>query len=234
MFLIMMPFLLVGYLFFSKISNEFLKDKWLKFALAINLVTVIIYVTPSYNTFFITKKMILESITYFVVIPIIVAAISKGRYRFLFWDYRLKKVLVSFKIPFTAALLFYCFFAIYHYPFIYISEGLVIHALFQFILVCCSFFMWFPIVNKMEEYKTIESLHKILLLFVNGLLLFITFIPTFIMKDHLPLWGDFSKAIFCSLIIQEIMICFWFWYLISGTNVNEIDKIDFKAMYEKK
>lgn len=78
-----------------------------------------------------------------------------------------------FTKPLIALIIFNGVFSMYHYPLIFdfVKTDNVYHFLFTNVLFIMSIFMWFPVMNKLEDRQTLSDIQKIGYMFANGILL---------------------------------------------------------------
>jgi putative membrane protein len=83
------------------------------------------------------------------------------------------KVVYFFTQPLLALLLFVTLFSFYHLPFIFdkIKLDETMHGLFTFVLFVSAFFMYWPMVNKIEGQRQMKSLYKIVYILGNAMLI---------------------------------------------------------------
>lgn len=78
-----------------------------------------------------------------------------------------------FTKPLIALLIFNTVFSIYHYPLIFdaVKTNGLYHLVFTNVLFFMALFMWFPVINNLQERQTLSDIQKIGYMFANGILL---------------------------------------------------------------
>jgi putative membrane protein len=84
-----------------------------------------------------------------------------------------RQLFLLFTQPLFALLVFSGVFSFYHIPLIFdhVMENIWLHAGYSILLFIVSTFMWWPLVNELSEYQTLNGIKKVGYIFAGGILL---------------------------------------------------------------
>lgn len=142
-----------------------------------------VYFTSAMILFYITKgspldllghlsfsvHMVQMAFLFLVIPPFLLLGIPEWIYRkFVF-----KKWFNAISNPLFTLIFFNGIFSFYHVPSIFdiVKVDMVLHTLFTAVLFISSLFMWWHLVNKVEESVRLSGLMKIGYIFANGILI---------------------------------------------------------------
>lgn len=82
-------------------------------------------------------------------------------------------IFTFFTKPLLALVIFNIVFSLYHYPLVFdfVKTNIYYHFLFTNFVFVLAIFMWFPVLNTLEERQTLSDIQKIGYMFGNGILL---------------------------------------------------------------
>lgn len=129
------------------------------------------------------------SITYFLVIPLLILSIPNELYRQYAWNYRTKIVLKVFAYPWLTLIAFNGLLSIYFIPavFNFINSHFITAVIAQLILFINAFFMWWVIINPIPELIDFNYLLRAVYIFLASMLLIpIGFFFLVVQKSHFP------------------------------------------------
>lgn len=109
----------------------------------------------------------------FIIPPILILAIPEWVWTSIWSNSVLKNILSFFTKPIMALILFNVTFSFYHIPLIFdvIKTNMWLHETYTVVLFMLALFMWWPLVNKVEENRSIIGLKKVAYIFVGGALI---------------------------------------------------------------
>ncbi|WP_147531878.1 cytochrome c oxidase assembly factor CtaG [Bacillus marasmi] len=148
--------------------------------------------------------MIQMAMLYLVVAPLFVVGIPKWVWRKVLNLRIVKPVFHFFTRPLIALILFNGMFSFYHVPLIFdvIKTDMWMHAGYTSILFIVSIFMWWPLVNELEEYQNLSGLKKVGYIFADGIL--ITPACALIIFAEDPMYATFSDP---NSWLQALQLC---------------------------
>ncbi|UHA75005.1 cytochrome c oxidase assembly factor CtaG [Paenibacillus sp. 481] len=119
-----------------------------------------------------TFHMILMSITYIIVPPLLLLGIPGWLWRFLLERAWLKKLL-PLTHPILCAVMFNAFFSIYHVPDVhdFLMTNYAAHISYYVLLFVTALLMWWPVVNPVQAWTQIADVKKMGYIFLNGVLI---------------------------------------------------------------
>ena len=99
--------------------------------------------------------MIQMAFLYLIIPPILIVSIPEWIWRSILSISAVKKCITFFTRPLIALVLFNGIFSFYHVPIIFdvVKTNMWFHAVYTIILFVFAIFMWWPLLNKLEEYK---------------------------------------------------------------------------------
>lgn len=117
--------------------------------------------------------MIQMAVLYLVIPQLMIIGIPNWIWRTLFSIKPIKTAFLFFTKPLIALIVFNGMFSFYHIPLIFdvIKVDMWLHGAYTGILFLMAIFMWWPIVNKLEEHQTLNGLKKVGYIFADGILL---------------------------------------------------------------
>lgn len=148
--------------------------------------------------------MIQMAMLYLVIAPILIVGIPKWIWRNVLNQKLVKPVFQFFTRPLIALVLFNGMFSFYHVPLIFdvIKTNMWLHASYTSLLFVISIFMWWPLVNDLEEYQTLSGIKKIGYIFADGIL--ITPACALIIFADSPMYATFSDP---TAWMQALELC---------------------------
>ena len=136
--------------------------------------------------------MIQMAFLLFIIPPILILAIPEWVWSRIWSKSLLKNILSFFTRPIMALLLFNVMFSFYHIPLLFdiIKVNIWLHEIYTTILFMLSLFMWWPLVNKIDENRSIIGLKKVAYIFAGGALI----IPAcaLIIFNDTPMYATYS------------------------------------------
>lgn len=117
--------------------------------------------------------MIQMAFLYLLIPPMLILAVPEWVWQKIWSQKVLKRVSTFFTNPLLALILFNGMFSFYHMPLIFdlVKTDMWLHAAFTSVLFLFSLFMWWPLLNKIEEAKSLSGLKKVAYIFASGVLL---------------------------------------------------------------
>ncbi|MBR2570109.1 MAG: cytochrome c oxidase assembly factor CtaG [Paenibacillus sp.] len=119
-----------------------------------------------------TFHMIMMSISYIIVPPLLMLGIPSWLWRFML-DRAFVKKLNWLMHPILTAVLFNTLFSLYHVPAVhdYVMLNYDVHILYYIALFIASMMMWWPVVSPVPEWPGITHVKKMGYIFLNGVLI---------------------------------------------------------------
>ncbi|WP_187119432.1 cytochrome c oxidase assembly factor CtaG [Bacillus testis] len=113
------------------------------------------------------------AVLFLVIPPMLIVAIPAWLWRSMINWKPIKGVFHFLTKPLIALFVFNATFSFYHIPAIFdsIKMNMVLHAGYTVLLFITSICMWWPIMNKLEEYQQFYGIKRIGYIFANGMLL---------------------------------------------------------------
>ncbi|TDL35157.1 cytochrome c oxidase assembly factor CtaG [Jeotgalibacillus sp. S-D1] len=117
--------------------------------------------------------MIQMAVFYLVIPPLLIVAVPNYMWKSLINHRFVRPLFKFFTKPIIALILFNGMFSFYHIPLIFdaIKTDEVLHAGFTSVLLMLAFFMWWPLVNRVEDEYRLSGVKKIGYIFADGILL---------------------------------------------------------------
>src|SRR5690606_11135670 len=83
------------------------------------------------------------------------------------------KIVRLFTKPVISLMVFTIMFSLYHYPMVldYVKMSAFLHAIFTITLFISAIFLWWPIVNTLEDHPQIHGLKKIGYVILSAILI---------------------------------------------------------------
>jgi putative membrane protein len=109
----------------------------------------------------------------FIIPPLLIVAIPEWIWNKIWSKAVLKNILAFFTKPIIALILFNGLFSLYHIPLLFdvIKTNMWFHEAYTSLLFLLALCMWWPLVNKIEEYKSMTGLKKVAYIFASGALI---------------------------------------------------------------
>lgn len=174
-------------------SEALTRKQWLSFVSAM----VLLYVVKGspidllgHIMFFV--HMIQMAILYLVIPILFIYGIPPWVWRPVLSKPFIKPLFAFFTKPLIALILFNGVFSFYHVPNIFdiVKTDMWMHAIYTSVLFLLAICMWWPLVNELEEYETLNGLKKVGYIFADGILL--TPACALIIFADTPMYSTFS------------------------------------------
>lgn len=134
----------------------------------------------------------------FVVIPLYILSMPRNYLRQFIWNYRTRFVVTILSHPWLSLIVFNGLLSIYFIPnvFTFLQAHVIVHIIYQTILVITAVFMWFVIIQPVRELQTLNYLLRAVYIFLASLILMpIGFYFVIVQRIHLPLYYEVEGAI---------------------------------------
>lgn len=117
--------------------------------------------------------MIQMAFLYLLIPPILILAVPEWVWKKIWSPRLIKGLLTFFTKPLLALILFNGMFSLYHMPLIFdlVKTDMWLHAAYTSVLFLFSIFMWWPLLNQIEELQCLSGLKKVAYIFASGVLL---------------------------------------------------------------
>lgn len=141
------------------------------------------------NHYFFSALMLQMSLTYFVIVPLLIIGLPFELFKKYAWNHKLR---LSMKIaghPWLTLIIFNALFTIYFVPSIFniIHEYSTLSLLFKTVLFIYAFFMWWTIINPVRRLNELAPLGRIFYIFLASLALMpIGFFFLLVLTAHYP------------------------------------------------
>lgn len=142
------------------------------------------------------------SISYFLVVPLIILSFPVEFYRRHIWNYRAKFIIKVFAHPWLTLIAFNGLLSVYFIPavFNFIHSNIIISIIAQVILMINAFFMWIVVINPIPEVIKFDYILRAIYIFLASMLLIpIGFFFLVVQKAHFPLYlaveGEFIPVL---------------------------------------
>lgn len=148
--------------------------------------------------------MIQMAFLYIVIPPLFIFGIPPWLWRKIISAPWIRKPFRLLTKPVPAILLFNGAFSFYHIPFIFdtVKTNLWLHAVHTLLLFLFALFMWWPLVNEVDEEQKLGGLKRMFYLFADGALL--TPACALIIFSNVPLYSSFSEP---DIWLQALQLC---------------------------
>ena len=135
-----------------------------------------------------TVHMIQMAFLFLVIPPFFILGIPEWLLR----KFVLKKWFLLLTQPLITLIFFNGLFSFYHVPSIFdvVKVNIVLHGIFTTVLFISSLFMWWHLVNKIEDKQQLSGLKKIGYIFANGIL--ITPACALIIFSKVPMYATYA------------------------------------------
>ncbi|UII57278.1 cytochrome c oxidase assembly factor CtaG [Cytobacillus spongiae] len=117
--------------------------------------------------------MIQMALLYLVIPPLLIRSIPNWIWRTILSKKWIGKLFRFFTKPLIALILFNGLFSFYHIPLIFdaIKTDMFLHGFYTTFLFAFAIFMWWPLMNLLEEENKLSGLKKVGYIFADGILL---------------------------------------------------------------
>lgn len=148
--------------------------------------------------------MIQMAFLYLIIPPLFIFGIPPWIWRKVIKYRYVRKPFRLLTKPVPAILLFNGVFSLYHIPFIFdaVKTNFWLHAVHTIFLFLLALFMWWPLLNEVEEEAKLSGLKKMFYLFADGVLL--TPACALIIFSDVPLYSTFSVP---DIWLQALQLC---------------------------
>ncbi|WP_449539885.1 cytochrome c oxidase assembly factor CtaG [Ferdinandcohnia sp. Marseille-Q9671] len=113
------------------------------------------------------------ALLYLVVPPLLIVGLPNWLWRKIINAALIKPIFTFLTKPLIALVMFNGLFSFYHIPLIFdfVKTSMIIHAVTTIVIFIFSLLMWWPLLNKLEEWDTLSGLKKVGYIFADGMLL---------------------------------------------------------------
>jgi len=120
-----------------------------------------------------TAHMTQMAVLYLIVPPFFIFGVPNWIWRKIFNNRVMKPIVKFLTKPLIALVMFNGSFSLYHIPLIFdfVKINVFIHAATTTFIFIAAFFMWWPLINKLEEWNTLSGIKKVGYIFADGMLL---------------------------------------------------------------
>jgi putative membrane protein len=148
--------------------------------------------------------MIQMSILLFIIPPLLIISIPDWIWK-RFWSMTIfKRIFGILRKPLVVLILFNATFSLYHVPLVFdlIKTNMILHELYTGLLILLALGMWWPLVNKIETYKSLTGLKKVAYIFASGALI----LPAcaLIIFNDSPMYASYSNP---EIWAQSLALC---------------------------
>ena len=128
----------------------------------------------------------------FIIPPLLILAIPEWLWNSILSKAFVNKIVTFFTRPIIALITFNALFSLYHIPLLFdvIKTNIWLHESYTSLLFLLALFMWWPLVNKIDVYKSITGLKKVAYIFASGALI-LPACALIIFNDH-PMYLTYS------------------------------------------
>ncbi|MEH6944985.1 cytochrome c oxidase assembly factor CtaG [Bacillus sp. JJ722] len=133
------------------------------------------------------------AIFYLVIPPLLIVAVPNWIWRSVISIRFIKSIFQFVTKPLIALIVFNGTFSFYHIPLIFdaVKSDMFLHSMYTVLLFLTAIFMWWPIMNKLEEYQGFYGIKRIGYIFGNGILL--TPACALIIFSEAPMYSTYSN-----------------------------------------
>lgn len=113
------------------------------------------------------------ALLYLVLPPLLIVSIPNWIWRSILSVRVIKGFFQFFTKPLIALLVFNGMFSLYHIPLVFdfVKTDMLLHAFYTGLLFLTAIFMWWPVMNQLQEYQGFSGIKRIGYIFANGILL---------------------------------------------------------------
>lgn len=148
--------------------------------------------------------MVQMSILIFIIPPIFIIAIPDWLWINLWSLIKFKRILRFLTKPLFSIVLFTATLSIYHIPFIFdvVKTNVFLHELYTGLLLLFACVMWWPLVNKVQKYRSLTGLKKVAYIFASSALI----LPAcaLIIFNDTPMYATYSNP---ELWAKSLALC---------------------------
>jgi putative membrane protein len=139
-----------------------------------------------------SAHMVQMGVVNLVIPPMLIVAVPKWLWLRIINLKGVRSLFRFFTKPFVAIILFNGIFSFYHIPFVFdiVKTDMWLHAGYNTLLFILAIFLWWPLLNKLDETPTLSGIKKVGYIFANGPLL--TPACALIIFADAPLYATFS------------------------------------------
>lgn len=132
------------------------------------------------------------AVLFLVVPPLLISGIPGWAWKKLIFRPVVKPLFSFFSMPLIALVLFNGIFSLYHIPFIFdfVKTDSLYHALMNGLIFVTAFFMWWPLVHKVDGLPRLSGLMKLGYIMADGILL--TPACALIMFSGAPMYATYT------------------------------------------
>lgn len=151
-----------------------------------------------------TGHMASMAILFLIVPPLLIFGIPIWMWNAFVYLPIIHPVMKFFTQPIIALLLFNTFFSLYHVPFVFdvIKTNALYHAIVTTVIFVSAFFMYWPLLNQLPNWKQINGLKKLAYIIGNSVL--ITPACGLIIFANAPLFETYSNP---DAWVQALSLC---------------------------
>ncbi|MFC4320311.1 cytochrome c oxidase assembly factor CtaG [Litchfieldia salsa] len=141
-----------------------------------------------------SAHMIQMGVLYLVVPPLLILGIPHWILRSFVNNRYVKPIFKFLTLPLFALLFFNGVFSFYHIPLIFdfVKTDMLLHTFTTLILFFASIMMWWPLINPLPEWQTLNGLKRVGYIFADGILL--TPACALIIFADIPLYATYTDA----------------------------------------
>lgn len=109
----------------------------------------------------------------FIIPPIFITSIPDWVWKSIWSKLFINKILTFFTKPMIAIVTFNALFSLYHIPPVFdvVKTNVLLHELYTSVLFVFALFMWWPLINKVENNPSIIGIKKVAYIFANSALI---------------------------------------------------------------
>jgi putative membrane protein len=117
--------------------------------------------------------MIQMAVLYLVIPPLLIIGVPSWIWRKVLIIPIIKPLFTFFTKPLIALVIFNGMFSLYHIPLIFdaVKMDMLLHTSYTILLFSFALFMWWPLMNRLPEYESLNGLKKVGYIFADGVLL---------------------------------------------------------------
>lgn len=138
------------------------------------------------------------SLTYFLVLPLVILSIPTGLLRQYVWHHQTKLIVTLLSHPWMSLITFNGLLSIYFIPTVFkmIHTSIIATIIVQVILLISAIFMWFVIINPLPEIKGLSYILRAFYIFLASVILMpIGFFYVVVQAEHFPMYEAVAGTI---------------------------------------
>lgn len=197
--------IIIGYLYHKYIMNspeyEVGSNQIKFFYIGISLLYVLhgspFSIIADYYLF--SVHMLQMSLTFFVVVPLLIIGLPFKLFKKYAWNYKLRTVFKVVGHPWISLVIFSMLFILYFVPSIFnsVHASVMITLIYKVVLFIYAFFMWWAIINPVRRLNELGPLFRIAYVFLASLALMPTgFYLLLVLEVHYPIYQAAAGEIF--------------------------------------